>query len=161
MNELENIGIIMVAGLAEELRKQGHVDTGKLIRDMSYNVRTTARGAVIEIEFQGYGLFVNAGRLPGKYVPFQILFDWVKRKLKLSGAQAKSATFAINRKIYNEGIPTAGSLKFSQTGKRTEFIQDTWKDKESEVAELAEKYFTNEILMKFERLTKYGIYDNL
>ena len=158
MNGLEKIAVTISAALADNIIKQGHNDTGALVKSIEHNISTVGTKTTIEILFNDYGTFVNYGRAAGKYVPFSILFDWVKRRLNLSGLQARSATFAINRKIFKEGIPTSGAKKFSKNGKRTGFITDAITDTEKTIeAEIAD-YYEKVISTKFETVTKVGKY---
>lgn len=154
----KDISNIVISALIEEVKLQGHVDTGALVRSFDSNEIEKPNSLTIEILFYDYGMFLNYGRRAGTYVPFEILFDWVKRKLALSGDDASSATFAINRKIFEEGIPTSGAKRYSATGKRTEFIDDALKRKDKEVTEAVGKYFETVIGTRVEKATKVGIY---
>ena len=158
MTTLKDISNIVISALVEEIKLQGHNDTGKLINSFESNETETGKKATIEILFFNYGTFLNYGRKPGSYVPFAVLFDWVKRRLRLSGVQARSATFAINQKIFKEGIPTRGALKYSSTGKRTQFIDDALKRKDKEITEAINEYFAFVINQKIEKVTQVGKY---
>lgn len=158
MTTLKDISNIVISALVEEIKLQGHNDTGKLINSFESNETETGKKATIEILFFNYGSFLNYGRKPGGYVPFSVLFDWVKRRLRLSGVQARSATFAINQKIFKEGIPTTGALKYSSTGKRTQFIDDALKRKDKEITEAVGQYFETVLSKKIDIITKVGKY---
>lgn len=158
MTTLKDISNIVISALVEEIKLQGHNDTGGLINSFESKETESKNRAVIEILFFNYGTFLNYGRLPGTYVPFSILFDWVKRLLKLSGLEARRATFAINNKIFKEGIPTKGALKYSRTGKRTQFIDDALKRKDKEITEAIGEYFKTVISTKFETINQVGKY---
>ena len=71
-----------------------------------------------------YGIYVNEGRKTGgKKVPINVLVDWIERKAIVNGdKQVKSLAFAIQQTIHKEGIPTKGSFKFSNNGRRKGFI---------------------------------------
>lgn len=158
MTTLQDISNIVISALVEEIKLQGHNDTGKLINSFEANETETGKKATIEILFFNYGAFVNYGRKAGSYVPFDILFDWVKRRLRLSGVQARNATFAINQKIFKEGSPTKGALKYSSTGKRTQFIDDALKRKDKEITEAIGQYFETVLSKKIDIITKVGKY---
>lgn len=71
-----------------------------------------------------YGIYVNEGRKTGgKKVPISVLVEWIERKAIASGDKdVKSMAFAIQNTIHKEGIPTKGSFKFSNNGRRKGFI---------------------------------------
>ena len=158
MTTAKDISNVIISALVEEIKLQGHNDTGKLINSFESTETETGKKTTIEILFFNYGMFLNYGRKPGSYVPFAVLFDWVKRRLNLSGLQARSATFAINQKIFKEGSPTKGALKQSSTGKRTQFIDDALKRKDKEITEAISEYFANVISKKIEVITQIGKY---
>ena len=154
----KDISEVIISALVEEIKLQGHNDTGKLINSFESTETETGKKTTIEILFFNYGMFLNYGRKPGSYVPFAVLFDWVKRRLNLSGLQARSATFAINQKIFKEGSPTKGALKYSSTGKRTQFIDDALKRKDKEITEAIGQYFETVLSKKIDIITKVGKY---
>jgi len=158
MTTLKDISNIVISALVEEIKLQGHNDTGGLINSFESKEAESKNRAVIEILFFNYGTFLNYGRLPGTYVPFSILFDWVKRRLKLSGLEAKKATHAINQNIFKVGIPSKGALKYSRTGKRTQFIDDALKRKDKEITDAIGEYFKTVISTKFETINQVGKY---
>lgn len=114
------------AGLAQELIAQGHQATGDLIKSFYEHVESAPDGIILQVWSNvDYGLYVDRGRKPGSYVPISVLIRWVQIKgidVKWN-MSAKSAAFAINGAIKKHGIPTPGSLQYSSTGKRTDFIQ--------------------------------------
>ena len=160
MISAKDISSVIISALVEEIKMQGHNDTGKLINSFESTETETETGkkTTIEILFFNYGMFLNYGRKPGSYVPFAVLFDWVKRRLNLSGLQARSATFAINPKIFKEGSPTKGALKYSSTGTRTQLIDDALKRKDKEITEAISEYFAFVISKKIDIITQVGKY---
>lgn len=144
--------------LAQELILQGHEATGNLIRSFYEHIENTADGVTMQIwSKEDYSIFVDTGRKPGKYVPVEVLIRWVQikgidTKWEMT---AKQAAFIINRKIYNEGIPTSGSLQYSKTGSRTNYIQSTidkaMKDFYNDVAEALQDEFDNVVIGQLER----------
>jgi len=158
MTTAKDISEVIISALVEEIKMQGHNDTGKLINSFESTETETGKKTTIEILFFNYGMFLNYGRKPGSYVPFAVLFDWVKRRLNLSGLQARSATFAINQKIFKEGSPTKGALKYSSTGKRTQFIDDALKRKDKEITEAISEYCASVISKKIDIITQVGKY---
>jgi hypothetical protein len=77
---------------------------------------------------------VSASNIPfsgvgggGKSAYIQGLIAYALKKLRVrTMTEAKSAAFAIAYTQKKEGMPTSGSLRFSSTGKRTDWISDTF-----------------------------------
>ena len=92
------------------LTKQGHIATGKLRDSIKATVRKAAYGYVIEGKSDGYGSYVDTGRRPGgKRVPISALLSWIEVKgFDLKGKQAIDVAWAIQTKIYQNGIPIRG-----------------------------------------------------
>lgn len=128
-------------GIAEdiksELRLQGHVNTGELIKSVQSGVINKTDGADLEIEMNDYHVFVEhgvkAGRIPfggrskagrggvSKYIQGLINYFISKGKSK---EEAKRAAFATAHKHKDEGMPTKNSYKYSKNGRRLEFINE-------------------------------------
>jgi hypothetical protein len=109
-----------------ELLAQKHRATGKLID--TFTVKDRKAGDIIYIEgrMENYGEWVDTGRAVGaRRVPIQALIEWIRIKGIASGEQVKGMAFAIQEKIYKEGIPTRGSRRIA--AKRTRFVKETLK----------------------------------
>lgn len=131
-------------GIAEdikaEMRLQGHVNTGQLIKSVQSEVSNQRDGANLEIEMNDYHVFVEhgvkSGRIPfggrskagrgttSKYIEGLIKFWTAKGKSK---KEAKRAAFATAHKHKSEGMPSKGSYKHSKNGRRLEFINESTK----------------------------------
>lgn len=84
------------------LLENDSVDTGFLLRS----------GNVVRVK-EGYGVNYSApyaegveyGRLPGEFVPVDVLERWVRRKLGVGDvAEAKRIAFLVSQKIKNKGV---------------------------------------------------------
>ncbi len=93
-----------VALLRKNTRSVGAVSSGKLLR--GWRILRTTRGVSFTIENeQDYALFVERGRRAGARRPPRAAIElWVKKKLGLSGKEAKGAAFVIARAIGRRGI---------------------------------------------------------
>ena len=121
---LEIIGEFVVEQLVKVLDEQGHRNTGKLQDTMKSNVKESGGGYEIIITAQDYGKYVDKGIPAGVWVNVGALQKWVQEKGIATGeSEIKQVAFLIGRKIFQEGSPTKGSLKFSKSGKRDEFIK--------------------------------------
>lgn len=59
-----------------------------------------------------YAIFVELGREPGrKAPPVDVMVDWVKRRLGLSGQEADSAAYLIGQAIAEGGIPATHFMR--------------------------------------------------
>jgi len=125
---------------AEELKQQGHVDTGKLLNSLAAQIEV-AEGEILEVvgTFETYGTFLNDG-VPasrirparrrgrrggsGQKSPRQLAVEgWLKRKV-MPGASDKEVTgryFAIVATWRKKGFPSPGGKKFAQNGRNTRF----------------------------------------
>ena len=124
MVDFKKVGKLIIASLQKELLGQGHKATGNLINSFEQRVIELPNSIVIEILMDEYGIYVNEGRKTGgKKVPISVLVEWIERKAIASGDKdVKSLAFAIKNTIHKEGIPTKGSFKFSNNGRRKGFI---------------------------------------
>jgi hypothetical protein len=124
MVDFNKVGKLIIASLQKELIEQGHDATGNLINSFEQRVIEVPNSIVLEILMDEYGIYVNEGRKTGgKKVPINVLVDWIERKAIVNGdKEVKSLAFAIQQTIHKEGIPTKGSFKFSNNGRRKGFI---------------------------------------
>ncbi len=121
---LDIIGEYIVKQLVTVLDEQGHRNTGKLQDTMRHEVKSVGGGFQIVIYAEDYGKYVDKGIPAGVWVNVGALRKWVEQKGIATGdREVKQVAFLIGRKIFQEGSPTKGSLKFSKTGKRDEFIK--------------------------------------
>ena len=124
MVDLNKVGKLIIASLQKELIEQGHEASGNLVNSFEQRVIEVPNSIVVEILMDKYGIYVNEGRKTGgKKVPINVLVDWIERKAIVNGdKEVKSLAFAIQQTIHKEGIPTKGSFKFSNNGRRKGFI---------------------------------------
>ena len=124
MVDFNKVGKLIIASLQKELIEQGHDATGNLINSFEQRVIEVPNSIVLEILMDDYGIYVNEGRAKKrKKVPINVLVDWIERKAIVNGdKEVKSLAFAIQQTIHKEGIPTKGSFKFSNNGRRKGFI---------------------------------------
>lgn len=126
IEQLNSIGQFIVSEMIAELSQQGHRATGKLIESLDYDITESKDVTMLDISFLDYGRYVETGRRAGaRKVPIQALVDWVITKGIASGnTNVLRVAYAIQTKIFQEGIPTRGSLKFSLSGKRDKWFSE-------------------------------------
>ena len=121
---LQLIGDFIVEQLVKVLDDQGHRNTGKLQDTMKSTVKQSGGGFEIVITGQDYAKYVDRGIPAGVWVSPYALAKWIEQKgIETGESEIKSLAFAIRQTIFKEGSPTKGSLKFSKSGKRDEFIK--------------------------------------
>ena len=144
MVDFNKVGKLIIASLQKELIEQGHDATGNLINSFEQRVIEVPNSIVLEILMDDYGIYVNEGRKTGgKKVPINVLVDWIERRAIVNGdKEVKSLAFAIQQTIHKEGIPTKGSFKFSNNGRRKGFIDFVIDNKlDNAINELEEQVF--------------------
>jgi hypothetical protein len=128
---------------AEELKQQGHVDTGKLLKSLEAQIEI-AEGDILEVvgEYEPYGRYLNDGVPASRIRPARrnrkrgrgqgnsrkserqkAIEGWLKRKV-MPGASEKEVTgryFAIVATWRKQGFPSPGGKKFASNGRNTRF----------------------------------------
>lgn len=135
----------LIGELRDELRDQGHNLTGRLSNSIGADIDEDADGWEIDISHEKYGVYLDFGvkpdRIPyspgsgAKYSKYiHALKDWVlARGIKTNEKAALSMAFAIARVQKREGMPTRGSFRFSQNGRRTGWLQYPSTAKENDI----------------------------
>lgn len=137
---IERVAEFLTDAIADNLKLQGHNNTGKLLNSIEYVVRSFLDGLGFDVYMEHYAVFLDKGIKPER-VPFTIgsgatkskyinaLIKWARTlPFITSQKQAKSFAFAVAKTAKREGHPTVGSHRFSQTGKRTGFFTDALND---------------------------------
>ena len=123
--------------IADEFTKQGHTLTGAFESKMTYDVSETSGGVRIRVydnTEQTYGKILDAGvradQIKFPYARKRIagLTNWAKLRLGAGDKEAVSIAYAVATTHAREGMPTPGSVQYSSTGKRTDFVADATKD---------------------------------
>ena len=149
---MDDLIVQKVADLARDAiilqwQAQGHNLTGAAVRDLETRIVQTAQGFLISGYVNDYMGYLNTGvtsnRIPyspgsgartSRYIAG--LQTYAKLRMGKSDKEALSIAFAIASKHKREGMPTRASARFSQTGKRTGFIDQALDGKEDEMGEL-------------------------
>lgn len=105
---------------------RGAFDTGRFERGWKQRV---SAGLIRFWNDSPYAIIVERGRRPGAGAPpAASLEGWVRRKLGLSGSEARGAAFAIARAIGRRGLRPrhilAGSLKDIEKAIQTEILAE-------------------------------------
>jgi len=125
------------------LDEQGHRASGKLRNSFQPRLHIRVLETVQEILIEDYGLDVDRRRPASEFPTFgaalQELYDdlleWSSYvKPNLPRVEREQFTRAVIRKFWKEGSPTSGSKKFSKTGKRTGWIDETIERSEEKIA---------------------------
>ena len=147
--EVEAMMQALQSEFREELKAQGHVDTGKLSDSITYSIELVSTAIIATMYMEDYGVPVDTGvsaaNIPyrgrtgaatSKYI--QGLIGYFQRK-GLAEIEAKRAAFATANKHKQEGMPTRNSFVYSQNGRRTNFVDATISNNIDRLFETIEK----------------------
>ena len=140
---------------AEELKQQGHVDTGKLLNSLQAQIEIV-EGDILEVigEYEPYGTYLNDGVPASRIRPArrsrkrgrsgggqksprqQAIEGWLRRKV-MPGASDKEVSgryFAIVATWRKKGFPSPGGKKFAANGRNTRFTDLAIMENEQQIA---------------------------
>lgn len=154
INEIQKTVVDAISKLFEE---QGHYMTGALIEKLEWAVKSESDKIVMELYMNKYGIYINNG-VKASNIPFSqpsgrggrskyigALQNYVQRRMGLSEKKSLSVAFAIAQTHKKEGMPTKASSRFSQSGKRTGFLDEAVQNSgsivEDQLSKLYQKMF--------------------
>lgn len=117
-NAYKKIGKTLVRELKKELKDQGHVATGNLLN--SIRAEDNKKGQLV-IRALPRWKDVNDGQPKGTDVNELKLKRWFTAK-GIDWRKDPFIIYQVNKAIYEEGTPTAGSFRYSKNGRRTGFV---------------------------------------
>lgn len=122
--------------IRKEIVLQGHHLTGAMEDSLSVEISTKGKEELMEGFAVHYTQFVNDG-FPAssasfKQVPF--LIEYFKKR-GLAEKEATAAAFATVKVWMKQGMPTQASKRFSETGSRTNMIENAFAGNNNEVDE--------------------------
>lgn len=138
LKTIQQVDKKLKADLKTELSAQGHHLTGALEESIASNINEST-DVTLEVKAKSYIDPLNSG-VPAANIPYdplistgaktskyiQGLKQFAKLRFGLDDKEALNTAFAIANKHKQEGMPTKGSYAFSNTGKRTEVIEETY-----------------------------------
>ena len=117
--DLRRAGNLLIGKSIEELKDQGHVNTGKGIKSLRYEIVQTGNSLELLVKGERYLVYLSEGTKP-HFPPIAEILKWVKqRNIGGTPKESKRAAWAIATKISKKGTPLSGSFKFSKNGRRT------------------------------------------
>jgi hypothetical protein len=170
-----NLEHVLSKALAEEWVAQGHEMNGKIIRDIEYVVKQETNSLTISGMMYAYGNIIAAGvqssKIPysgrsgrgGTSLYIQALQSYVKQRMHISDEKKSlSVAFAIaqTQKFSGDfiGMPTRGSYAYTQTGKRTAWIEEAFKHNEELIIEAIRDMAFNLLSINIDvLLTKWNV----
>jgi len=143
---IEALEAIAIPSARKELRDQGHVATGKLIRTLRADGIADINRIAGVIYAEDYGLDIDRRRrpneLPGvEQLSLELLAGGWIDAVKPGLDAFEKRRFSINaaRRMKKEGSPTKGSFKFSKNGRRTGWIKYGIANREDELSQQIEQ----------------------
>lgn len=136
-DNLQMVSNFVIAELRKTLIVQGHNLTGNLASSIEAYTLDTLNGYFIRFYWEDYGVPLDTG-VPAEKIPFSPgsgkrssnyidgLIKYVKQRMNITGdKEAKSIAFAIAYKQKQEGMSTVSSKRFSSSGKRNNWVNNT------------------------------------
>jgi hypothetical protein len=138
--EIEHVQNVISEVLLNEWEAQGHSMGGGVVKSIEYVIKQEENSITLSGMMYPYGSIIAAGT-PKNRIPFsgrsgrggtskyiQALQSYVQSRMNISDAKKSlSVAFAIAHKQKAEGMPTKNSYKFSSTGKRLDWIEESLK----------------------------------
>ena len=157
---LEKVKKELKAALAAEWVLQGHRLTGQFEEEIEVRViEKENRALQIDVLMLKYGKAIELGRhrseinINGAYIAG--LIDYVRKRMEISDSKkAKSVAFAIANTHKKEGMPSKKSRRFSKTGKRTGFINETIRKNSETFARLMKEYAKRDVEIQLDLLLR-------
>ena len=115
---------VIIDSLKDELRQQGHYDTGQLDKSIRYGLVFDIGKVTANVYAAGQMDFLETGTRPRRVTGGQVraLTAWFGRK-GLNLKEARSAAWATAITQVRQGNPTLGSYRFSKNGRRKQAIR--------------------------------------
>jgi len=125
---------VLTEALMNEWSLQGHAMTSKVVHDIDFVVKQEAQLLSLSGYMYPYGNIQASGARWRKFPNWYAIQQWVKLRMQIQDEQkSKSIAFAIAQTFKKSGMPTAGSLQFSSTGKRTDWVEEAFKRDETKI----------------------------
>lgn len=120
---LKQVDAIILPQIIDELRAQGHYNTGKLEESLESEIVVKNQDGSLEGSALYYALILHHGFGPEKasFKQFPFLVEYFESKGK-SEKEAKQYAAMTIRKWMKEGMPTAHSYSYSSNGERLNVI---------------------------------------
>jgi len=150
--DIEHLQHVISEVLLNEWEAQGHSMSGKIVKEIEYQVKQETNKLILSGFMYPYGSIVAAGT-PSSKIPFsgrtgrgghslyiEALQSYVKNRMNIQDEKKSlSVAFAIAHTQKNEGMPTKASYRFSSNGRRKDWVEGGLKnDKVTEaISELA------------------------
>jgi hypothetical protein len=156
---LEKVRKDLKAALAAEWVLQGHRLTGEFEDEIE--VITTEKESSLQIDVlmlkRGKALELGRHRteisITGAYIAG--LIDYVRKRMEITDSKkAKSVAFAIAKTHQKEGMPSKKSRRFSKTGKRTGFVNETIRKNSETFARLMKEYAKRDVEIRLDLLLR-------
>lgn len=138
----------IIEDIRTELRLQGHYLTGALEASLHDEEIAENGGVTLTASALGYLEDLETG-IPASQIDLsssriEAMTRYVELRMGYHGKKAVSVAYAIIKKQQKEGMPTHGSYAFSQTGFRTEVMEQTFeKNQPKYVSEIDEATFNS------------------
>jgi len=156
--EVEKLENILNEALMDEWEAQGHKATGAVYKEIEYQIKQTTDTFTLSGYMPFYGNIIAAG-VPGNRIPYsgrtgrggvskyiEALQRYAEWKIGITDPKKSlSVAFAIATVQKKSGMPTPGSFKYSNSGKRKDWVEEAFKNNEDKITE-AVREMSHELL---------------
>jgi len=156
---LEKVRQDLKAALATEWVLQGHRLTGEFEDEIEVRTEVTEKGLKVDVLMLKRGKALELGRhrseiqITGAYIAG--LIDYVRKRMEITDTKkAKSVAFAIANTHKKQGMPSKNSRRFSKTGKRTGFVNETIRKNSERFARLMKEYAKRDVEIQLDLLLR-------
>lgn len=158
-NIMEPVNREIISDLKTELRLQGHYLTGALEASLRPRIDTDGKEQVLTASAAGYLEDLEKGKRANEIsMDAKSIADmtrYVKLRMGYTGNRATQVAIAILRKQQKEGMPTAASYQYSQTGERKFAVEDTFYNHQAKYTEMLDNGVFGDLDKSFHK-TKSG-----
>jgi hypothetical protein len=113
---LNQFGEDVIQEMIKILIQNKKMNTGNLIRNLNFKFVEIADNIVMQLSAPEYAIYVEKGRLPGKYAPVSAIKQWCRTK-----GIKEALAYPINKKIFKFGIK---ATPFVRQGFNNALIKD-------------------------------------
>ena len=146
---------VLKDALMNEWSLQGHAMTSKVVNDIDFVVKQEAQMLSLSGYMYPYGNIQASGATWKKFPNWYAIQQWVKLRMQIQDEQkSKSIAFAIAQTFKKSGMPTAGSLQFSSTGKRTDWVEEAFRRDESKITDTVRQMMYGMLTINMDVLIK-------
>ena len=156
-NQFAKINNEIIEDLKNELRLQGHFLTGALEQSIDGKIISENGSLILSAAAAAYletlENYTPASQIVISQKEYMQLIGWVKlRKMANSTDEASKIASLIVAKWKKEGRPTKDSVAYSDTGKRTHALKETFDNNEGKYTKMIDNVVISDLDKQFHQI---------